>query len=224
MLKVEHVDVSGWEAAIRGMRNPLESWRKSDSVNELGNVTLDPQNAKLIPGVFYVGQNDLALMRKLCARGSDHRKFMRMLHVSMDVTAPLFWWKEYDTYKVATVRNSCSTMHRIHVHPITRESFTAEGIAELGGHYEDVFNTVAGTCETLREMYNETQDKRYWRALIELMPEGYNMLATIDFNYETALNMRRARANHKLTEWRTLCAVIDKLPYFTAITGEGTKE
>lgn len=220
MLKVENIDVSGWGAAVRGMRNPLESWDKSDSFI---TTRIEYDNTICVENSG-VGDNDLALMRKLCARGSDHRKFMRMLHVSMDVTAPLFWWKEYDTYKVATVRNSCSTMHRIHVHPISRESFTAEGIAALGGYYEDVFNSVVGTCEALREMYNEKQDKRYWRALIELMPEGYNMLATIDFNYETALNMRRARANHKLTEWRTLCAVIDKLPYFTAITGEGTKE
>ena len=205
MIKTEFVTVEGWAAAIRGMRNPLESWEKSDSYfNGLQ---------------FIAGENDLKLMRSLCASGSDHRKYMRAIMVSMDVTAPAFWWTEYDTYKIATVRNSCSKMHKIHAHMITPEAFTAEGIAEIGGYCEEVFNTVVGACEALRENYNETGDKKYWRALIELLPHGYNMRATVYFNYETAFNMYRARKDHKLTEWRTFTDVLAELPYFRDITG-----
>lgn len=232
MIKIEKWEVDGWNAAIRGMRNPLESWDKSDSIyctgyrtnkNECANCVLfdygECANFEELP-VFTLGAKDLELMQTLCAAGSDERKFMRMLHVSMDVTAPIFWWSEYDTYKVGTVRNSCSKMHRIHVHPITADNFTTEGIDAVGGYAREVFENVVGLCEALQENFNETKNRNFWRALIEILPEGYNMKATIDFNYENALNMYRARHNHKLTEWHEFCDTLLELPYFKDITGK----
>ena len=233
MIKIEKVEVDGWKAATRGTRNPLESWEKSDSFfctgyrpdrSKCGNCVYSDGNGDCINyeeiPVFTLGENDLELMRKLCYNGSDERKFMRMLHVSMDVTAPIFWWSEYDTYKVGTVRNSCSKMHRIHVKQITAGDFTTEGIDAVGGYAREVFNNVVGLCEALRENFNETQNRNFWRALIEILPEGYNMKATIDFNYENALNMYKARHNHKLTEWHVFCDSLLELPHFKDITGK----
>ena len=214
MIKIERVDVFGWEAAIRGMRNPLESWKKSDSgyVTEYDEGGFDAE--------FYnIGENDIALMKSLVKAGTDHRKFLRMINVSMDITAPMFWWAEFDTYKVGTVRNSCSKMHRIHAHDIIPDNFTAEGLTELGGYYAEVFNDVVGACNALREMYNETHDRRYWRALIELLPESYNQRATVQLNYEVLRNMYHARKSHVLDEWVEFCEWIETLPYSELITG-----
>ena len=218
MIKIERVDVFGWEAAIRGLRNPMNSHDKSDS----GLKIMNENDAELGYAPIYeyvVGENDLTLMKKLCKAGSDHRKFLRMINVSMDITAPMFWWAEFDTYKVGTVRNSCSKMHRIHAHDIIPDNFTAEGLTELGGYYAEVFNDVVGACNALREMYNETHDRRYWRALIELLPESYNQRATVQLNYEVLHNMYHARKSHKLDEWVEFCEWIETLPYSELITG-----
>lgn len=218
MIKIERVDVFGWEAAIRGMRNPMNSHDKSDS----GLKIMNENNAELGYAPIYeyvVGENDLTLMKKLCKAGTDHRKFLRMINVSMDITAPMFWWAEFDTYKVGTVRNSCSKMHRIHAHDIIPDNFTVEGLTELGGYYAEVFNDVVGACNALREMYNETHDRRYWRALIELLPESYNQRATVQLNYEVLRNMYHARKSHKLDEWVEFCEWIETLPYSELITG-----
>ena len=218
MIKIERVDVFGWEAAIRGLRNPMNSHDKSDS----GLKIMNEDDAELGYAPIYeyvIGENDLTLMKKLCKAGADHRKFLRMINVSMDITAPMFWWAEFDTYKVGTVRNSCSKMHRIHAHDIIPDNFTAEGLTELGGYYAEVFNDVVGACNALREMYNETHDRRYWRALIELLPESYNQRATVQLNYEVLHNMYHARKSHVLDEWVEFCEWIETLPYSELITG-----
>ena len=218
MIKIERVDVFGWEAAIRGLRNPMNSHDKSDS----GLKIMNEDDAELGYAPIYeyvIGENDLTLMKKLCKAGTDHRKFLRMINVSMDITAPMFWWAEFDTYKVGTVRNSCSKMHRIHAHDIIPDNFTAEGLTELGGCYAEVFNDVVGACNALREMYNETHDRRYWRALIELLPESYNQRATVQLNYEVLHNMYHARKSHVLDEWVEFCGRIETLPYSELITG-----
>ena len=218
MIKIERVDVFGWEAAIRGLRNPMNSHDKSDS----GLKIMNEDDAELGYAPIYeyvIGENDLTLMKKLCKAGTDHRKFLRMINVSMDITAPMFWWAEFDTYKVGTVRNSCSKMHRIHVHDIIPDNFTAEGLTELGGSYAEVFNDVVGACNALREMYNETHDRRYWRALIELLPESYNQRATVQLDYEVLRNMYHARKSHVLDEWVEFCEWIETLPYSELITG-----
>ncbi len=203
MLKIEKTEVFGWEAAIRGMRNPLESWNKSDS-------TYSPLS---------IGKNDLELMKKLVSAGSDHSKFMRMIHVQYDIAAPTFWWCEKDTYKVGTVRNSCSKMHKIHVHPFSLNDFSSEGCKQVEYAYGALLQ-VLGICEQLRKDFNRTQDKKYWRALIELLPEGYNMRSTFDTNYATLRNVYHSRKAHKLTEWHTYCAWIESLPYSELITDE----
>jgi hypothetical protein len=202
MIKITDTEVFGWKAAIRGMRNPKDSWSLSDS--------------KFNP--LQLGEADLKLMKNLVKAGSDHAKFMRMIHVQYDVVAPVFWWAEKDTYKVATVRNSCSKMHKIHVHPFSISDFTHEGCSKIDYAYEALLQTI-NVCERLRQDFNRTQDKRYWRALIELLPEGYNMRATFDTNYATLRNMYHARKNHKLDEWRTFCKWIESLPHSDLITG-----
>lgn len=198
MIKFECTEVFNFEGALRGMRNPLNSWDKSDS--------------EFIPwdnSSFTIGENDLALAQKLIKAGSDHRKFLRQIFVSVDITAPLYWWKEFDTYKVATVANSCSTMHKIHSKPIEISDFSIDGDTCL-----DMFQNVIADCETLREIYIETNDKTYWRALIQLLPESYNQLRTVTLNYETLRNIYGSRRNHKLDEWRVgFMEWIKSLPY-----------
>ena len=217
MIKIENVEVMGWEAAVRGMRNPLESWDKSDSYWGMWEdpTPINPNDEIF----FFVEKNDLTLMKKLAAAGSDHRKFMRMITVYCDVTAMQPWWAEFDTYKIATVRNSCSKMHRIHVKPFLLSDFSCEGCIEVPYAYKALVDTI-NVCERLRNDFNETHDKKYWRALIELLPEGYNMRATVMLNYEVLRNMYHARKNHKLTEWHTFCDWIKTLPYSELITGE----
>lgn len=227
MIKIENFEVMGWEHVIRGMRNPMNSWDKSDTC--FGDVFCGncdeclPEKcgcgkARGLNGT--IGAADLDLMLKLRNAGTDHRKFMRMIAVYLDVVAPMFWWKEFDTYKVGTVRNSCSTMHKIHVQPFSTSSFSHEGISEVGGEVYKAFGTLVGVLEMLRVKFNETQEKKYWRALIELLPESYHMRATLMLNYEVLANIYKSRHDHKLDEWVTFCDWIEKLPYSEIIIGE----
>ena len=201
MLKIENTEVMGWEAAIRGMRNPKNSWEKSDNL----------------------GPNDQRLMRNLCKAGTDHRKFMRMIVVTLDITAPLYWWKEFDTYKVGTVANSCSTMHKIAAKEFTLEDFSHEHLIVAS------INSLKRTIEDLnvcREAYliDEIKDpewkKEIWWQMIQLLPSSYNQRRTVMLNYEVLANIYNARRNHKLDEWHTLCDWIRILPYSELITGE----
>ena len=197
MLKVERVSVMNLENAMRGARNPLASWARSDSsCDGAGNYVL--------------GENDLSLALRLCAAGSDHRKFIRQIFVSMDVTAPLYWWKEFDTYKVGTVANSTSTMHKLHARPIQLSDFSTDrltpaSLAEFGRYVDYI--------ETVRLRYVEGKDKADWYDLIQLLPASYNQMRTVSLNYEVLANIYFARRNHKLDEWHTLCAAILELPY-----------
>ena len=203
MIKIENINVYGWEAAIRGMRSPMNSWDKSDTIFD-GDK-------------WCMGQNDLSLMRKLAEAGNDHAKFLRMINVTMDITAPHFWWAEFDTYKVGTVRNSCSKMHKIHVKEFVIDDFSTESVEECGGRTIEVFICVLNELERLRRLFNETHEKKYWRAIIELLPMGYNLKATVQLNYQVLKNMYFARRNHKLKEWHTFCDAVLSLPYFEAV-------
>ena len=207
MIKVEHIDVRGMHAAIRGMRNPMNSWDRSDSYD----VDLDEGG----PSIYIIGDADLKLMKQLLQAGPEHRKYLRMIMVYMDITAPLYWWKEYDTYKVSTVANSCSTMHKITSKPIEVSDFSMDDfyITGEGIDLKDCFINVVADCEMLRMKYLETKDKRYWRGLIQLLPSSYNQKRTVMFNYETALSMIRQRSGHKLDEWREFVQVLQDLPY-----------
>lgn len=207
MIKVEHIDVRGMHAAIRGMRNPMNSWDRSDSYD----VDLDEGG----PSIYIIGDADLKLMKQLLQAGPEHRKYLRMIMVYMDITAPLYWWKEYDTYKVSTVANSCSTMHKITSKPIEVSDFSMDDfyISCEGIDLKDCFINVVADCEMLRMKYLETKDKKYWRGLIQLLPSSYNQKRTVMFNYETALSMIRQRSGHKLDEWREFVQVLQDLPY-----------
>ena len=217
MLKVERTSVMNMENAIRGARNPMNSWKSSDSYYD----------AK---GNFCLGANDLDLAKRLRTAGPDHRKFLRQIFVSVDITAPLYWWKEYDTYKVATVANSCSTMHKIHAKMFTAEDFSCEHlladdmaqyhVTDSEGNDQDIalpaIEILGFTIQALnyyREKFLETQDKRYWWQMIQLLPSSYNQMRTCTFNYETLVNIYRARKDHKLDEWHTFCDWIKTLPY-----------
>lgn len=213
MIKIKNTDVYGFEAAIRGMRNPWNSWEKSDSFE------FPPED----DGVPWIGKNDLALMKKLVSAGTDHSKFMRMVNVTCDITAPMFWWSEYDTYKVGTVRNSCSKMHTIHIEPFDIDDFTHEGRDKIPAAI-DTLMYVVGECEHLRKLYNDTEQKKYWRAIIEPLPESFSMRATVQLNYAVLRNMYHARKNHPLDEWHDFCRWIETLPYSELITGGNADE
>ncbi len=234
MIKIEHVETYGWEAAIRGMRNPMNSWDKSDSHMCMVDYGMDCPMAENChePAIecnngefgYCIGENDFKLMQTLSKAGSDHGKFLRMITVTLDITAPLYWWKEFDTYKIGTVANSCSTMHKIHSAPITREDFSFDGkapvendkdcfyIDEFGASmtFEDIAVTM---CEDLRAMYIKTGDKKYWRYLIQLLPSSYNQKRTVQLNYQVLKSMYHARKAHKLDEWKEYCSWIETLPY-----------
>lgn len=197
MLKVERDSVMNFENAIRGARNPLNSWARMDSY-------LDDE------GNFVFGDNDIDLAKRLRKAGSDHRKFMRQIFVSCDITAPIYWWKEYDTYKVATVANSTSTMHKIHSKPFSIEDFSHDHLTDES---LKAMNGMIEYLESVRLKYMETKDKKYWYDLIQLLPSSYNQMRTCTFNYETLINMYFARKNHKLEEWHTFCDWIESLPY-----------
>lgn len=220
MIKIENTEVVGWEAAIRGMRNPKNSWDRMDSDYR---YTCFNDREVCRGGGYKIGPNDHKLMMNLAAGGPVHAKYRRMIAVYMDVTAPLFWWKEYDTYKVGTVRNSCSTMHKIHVKEFTYDDFAHEGIDEVAADFpevkEDTLRTVQ-TLEWLRKKFNETQEKRFWRALIEKLPDGYQMRATLMTNYEVLTGQYADRRYHKLTEWHDFCSWVESLPYSEIIIGE----
>ena len=198
MITIERVSVMNLENAIRGARNPLNSWAKMDSYyDEKGN--------------FVMGPNDLDLAKRLVRAGSDHRKFLRQIFVSVDITAPLYWWKEFDTYKVATVANSCSTMHKIHAKEITLDDFSCERLSVCGKYCLEM---TISELNYSRTKFIETKDKDYWYNMIQLLPSSYNQLRTVTFNYEVLLNIHRARKHHKLDEWHICCDWIETLPYF----------
>lgn len=213
MIKIDNLEVLGWDHAIRGMRNPMNSWDKSDSA--WGYDDYCALNSEL---VFCVGPNDLALMQKLADAGPVHGKFLRMVTVYMDITAPLYWWKEYDTYKVGTVANSCSTMHKIHAKELTLDDFSHEHLSPDG---LAILAKVIDELNFARIAYIETKDKNYFHEMIQLLPSSYNQKRTVMLNYEVLRNMYNSRKNHKLDEWRELCRKIEELPYAELIIGKG---
>ena len=245
MIKFEHTEVVGWEHAIRGMRNPMNSWEKSDSwfldsQDGLYNIIGDLNDS--VPDHIeneYIGPNDLSLMKRLRNAGTDHRKFMRMITVYVDITAPLYWWKEFDTYKVGTVANSCSTMHKIAAKRFERDDFSHEHLMD-GGNY--ILNSTIDMLNEYRAQYLDSKDKRYWWQTIQLLPSSYNQKRTVMLNYEVLANIYKSRQNHRLDEWCeheemvyknymddveresiegqfSFCDWIESLPYSELITG-----
>lgn len=245
MLKIENFEVLGWEHAIRGMRNPMNSWEKSDSRScgtcgdcdiciDYDNCPFDHDGHK-----FIIGPNDYALMKNLSNAGTDHRKFMRMITVYLDITAPLYWWKEFDTYRVGVEKNSCSTMHKIHAKEFTLEDFSCEHLLEqkdvdvpdnscCNWNWEgcgiiapiDILDETISMLNKAREMFLKTNDKKYWWQMIQLLPTSYNQKRTVMLNYEVLANIYKSRRNHKLDEWHTLCDWIEELSYSELITGK----
>ena len=197
MIEIGKVDVFNFENALRGARNPMNSWDKSDSRYD-GT------------GRYILGENDLRLARRLCKAGSDHRKFLRQIFVSADIRAPLYWWKEFDTYKVGTAANSTSTMHKIHSRPFELDDFSHD---QLDGEGREVLRGLIRVLETARESYNASKDKAEWYKIIQLLPSGYNQLRTCTMSYENLVNIYRARKSHKLREWHEFCAWAAALPY-----------
>ena len=225
MLKIENTEVIGWEAAIRGMRNPKNSWEKSDShwdYVDQGSEYLTVDHFG--DANFNIGPNDQKLMTNLRNAGTDHRKFMRMITVYLDITAPLYWWKEFDTYKIGTVADSCSTMHKIADKKFTMEDFSCEHLFDFCPNCdtdsETVLRYTISWLNHCREKYLETKDKEYWWQLIQLLPSSYNQKRTVMLNYEVLANIYKSRRNHKLDEWHTFCDWIETLPYSELITGE----
>ena len=232
MIKIEHTQVFGWEAAIRGMRNPMNSWKKSDSFWQCTDY--DSLNENDIYE-YEIGPNDLSLMMKLRNAGTDHRKFMRMIVVYVDILAPLYWWKEFSTYKVGTVANSCSTMHKIHAKEFTRDDFSSEHVMclcdkETPVVYHPSGNTALAPIDILditiemlnkaRDLYLQTKDKQYWWQMIQLLPSSYNQKRTVMLNYEVLANMFESRRGHKLDEWLEFRRwIFADLPYSELITG-----
>jgi hypothetical protein len=247
MLKIENTEVMGWKHAIRGMRNPKNSWEKTDSypavdcgkcgkIEREGICTKEDRDCTGFE-CFEVGPNDLKLMTTLRNAGTDHRKFMRMITVYLDITAPLYWWKEFDTYKVGTVANSCSTMHKIADKKFTLEDFSHEHLLSMTNNNagdalflndannirvdgDDLLGLIINVLNYYRGRYIKTKDKRYWWQLIQLLPSSYNQRRTVMLNYEVLANIYKSRRNHKLDEWHTFCDWIESLPYSKLITGE----
>ena len=221
MIKFENTEVMGWEHSIRGMRNPMNSWEKSDSLfisdrylDDLDEIKLADMCGNRTP---IIGKNDLNLMKRLRNAGTDHRKFMRMIAVYVDITAPLYWWKEFDTYKVGTVANSCSTMHKIHAKEFTLEDFSCEHLSEPSLKN---LRSVIKCMNDYREEFLKDKDKHNWWQMIQLLPSSYNQRRTVMLNYEVLANIYRSRINHKLDEWRDFCEWIKTLPYSEIIIGE----
>lgn len=222
MIKIENVETFGWEAAIRGMRNPMNSWEKSDSVKCYANANCPGICKNNVSGIC-IGFNDFDLMTRLRNAGTDHRKFMRMITVYVDITAPLYWWKEFDTYKVGTVANSCSTMHKIHAKEFTLEDFSCEHIGDVSNCDPMYYAALEGVIMALNEArhcFLDTKDKKYWWQMIQLLPSSYNQRRTVMLNYEVLANIYKSRRNHKLNEWVKFCAWIKTLPYSKLITEE----
>lgn len=250
MLKISNFEVMGWEHAIRGMRNPMNSWAKSDSEVSICECEHWPHDVK--KSFARLGSNDLDLMKRLRNAGTDHRKFMRMITVYVDLIGPLYWWKEFDTYKVGTVANSCSTMHKIAAKKFTLEDFSCEHLfdedslppyeervdiehceplaaIDVNGQwcYYTPKTFVRMTCNVLnhfRDLYLKTKDKKYWWQMIQLLPSSYNQKRTVMLNYEVLVNIYKSRRNHKLDEWHTFCDWIEELPYSELITGYEEEE
>ena len=215
MIRVENVEVWGFDHAIRGMRNPMNSWDKSDSVF----LTVDRDEDTIAVQIAEIGKNDLSLMQRLYEAGTEHRKYLRQIFVSMDITAPLYWWKEFDTYKVGTVSNSCSTMHKIAAKEFIPIDFSCEHLEEYWfGCLYDVIHQL----NIARKYYLDTKDKKYWWQLIQLLPSSYNQKRTITMNYENVVSMIKQRENHKLDEWRDFVGELKELPYIKEIM-YGTK-
>lgn len=206
MIKLERISVMNFENAIRGARNPMNSWDRMDSYyDEKGN--------------FILGENDLNLAKRLSNAGSDHRKFLRQIFVSIDITAPLYWWKEFDTYKVGTTANSCSTMHKIHAKEFTQEDFSFERTHKDCAWF---IQSILNVLNTSREKFLETKDKVHWENMIQFLPSSYNQMRTVTLTYENLINIYHARRHHKLTEWHILCDLIETLPYAKElICGDG---
>ncbi len=217
MLKIEHVETFGWETALRGMRNPKNSWERSDS------IYLNDGDS-----VFQIGSNDMKLATTLAGAGQVHGKYLRMIVVSLDVTAPLYWWKEFDTYKVGTVSNSCSTMHKIHAKEFERTDFSEEHLIVNDAKTEllsfgqetnimvspdNLLNIIIGCLNNYRKMYLETKDKKWWWQMIQLLPSSYNQRRTLMLNYAVLKNIYEYRKDHKLDEWHVFCGMIRDLPY-----------
>lgn len=243
MIKIENTEVLGWEHAIRGMRNPMNSWDKSDGGycegrgKKCDTCIYKPEEYEPCyfssiykDKLYVVGPNDYALMMKLCKTGTDHRKFMRMITVYMDITAPLYWWKEFDTYKVGTVANSCSTMHKIHEKEFCLDDFSHEHLRTDKSDFLNATQTPFSALNMLedsiyilnryRDKYIETKDKQYWWQMIQLLPSSYNQKRTIELNYEVLANIYKSRKNHKLDEWIEFCEWIKSLPYSELIAKE----
>lgn len=230
MIKIENVETMGWGGAIRGMRNAMNSWDKSDSkFCHYSCITTDDSlneeacnfmcGSDFCRGFLQIGKADMKLCKNLIKAGSSDRKFMRMIHVQADVTAPLYWWKEYDTYKVGTVANSCSTMHTLHKRDLTIDDFSHE-------HLDDTFGKTAlieniRVINNARAYYNESKSKEDWYAMIQLLPSSFNQMRTIDLDYETLFSIYHQRKNHKLDEWRAFCKWIETLPYMKEFLGLG---
>ena len=215
MISVENVDWWGFEHAIRGMRNPLNSWAKSDST-----FTTD---------TFEIGPNDLELMKRLFKAGTEHRKYLRQIVVSMDITAPLYWWKEFDTYKVGTVANSCSTMHKIAAKKFELDDFSIEHLVDdtldveyTNGKFTDnpvsVYVDLVNILNACRNKYKETKDKKWWWQMIQLLPSSYNQRRTVTMNYENVISIIKQRTNHKLDEWNDFVTILKNLPYVKELT------
>lgn len=257
MIKIENVEVMGWDAAIRGMRNPMNSWEKNDSNYRLILASRcdtctsylldnwdDCDNCEVhklcnSPNYFLVGPNDLDLMTRLSKAGTDHRKFMRMITVYLDITAPLYWWKEFDTYKVGTVANSCSTMHKIADKEFVRDDFSYEHLIDydlyscnevdglvinvaphIGCGGLQLLDLTINVLNYYRGKYLVAKDKKYWWQMIQLLPSSYNQRRTVMLNYEVLANIYKSRKGHKLDEWNSFCAWIESLPYAELITGK----
>ena len=226
MIKITDTEVVGWEHAIRGMRNPLNSWDKSDS-SWVADDNFN-ESTKHYSYRYLIGTNDLNLMKRLRKAGTDHRKFMRMIVVYCDILAPLYWWKEFDTYKIATVANSCSTMHTIHKHAFSHDDFSCEQLLDesIVDRYGNIISSQASLNLTIdilnayRKSFIDTKDKKYWWQMIQLLPSSYNQKRTVMLNYEVLANMYKSRKDHKLDEWHTFCDWIRDLPYSELITGE----
>lgn len=238
MIEINNVETYGWEAAIRGMRNPMNSWNKSDGYwgcdSDACDDCIEDSYSKCEHPMwkkYIIGPNDLDLMKRLVKAGTDHRKYLRMITVYVDITAPLYWWKEFSTYKVGTVANSCSTMHKIQSKKFEREDFSLEhlsntidrpieGVDMSNHHFLVTMDNVIASLNVARDRYNETKNKDYWWQMIQLLPSSYNQKRTVMLNYEVLANMYKSRKNHKLDEWHNFCDWIKTLPYSELITGE----
>ena len=231
MIKVDNIEVFNFEGAIRGMRNPMNSWHKSDSYRgceynrRCDDCTTRDVSCQKLTEPYVIGANDLGLMQRLYKGGSEHRKYLRQIMVCMTIEAPLYWFKEFDTYKVGTTANSTSTMHKIHAKEFDFDDFSCEHLKNETERHEqlnsiDLLRIIIKSLNYYRKLFIETKDKRYWWQMIQLLPSSYNQTRTITMNYENVMNMIHQRENHKLDEWREFVKILRSLPYVMEIRGE----